>query len=149
MGNTKEDSQSNPNPWQCFAMRHALASLVLALFLFPSIAFGETMDDLVERDGIYYKKFTDVPFTGKVTGEYQGSFKDGKRDGLWVSYYYNGQLKWKGNYKDGKVDGPFVSYWDNGKLQSEGTLKDGKEVGPWFYNPRNGQSKPKPWWKFW
>ena len=42
-------------------MRHALASLVLALFLFPSIAFGETMDDLVKRKGLYYKKYTDVP----------------------------------------------------------------------------------------
>ena len=113
-------------------------------------------DDLVRREGIYYKKSTDVPFTGKVTGkdpEYnrktQGSFKDGKWDGPYVSYHYNGQLWEKCSYKDGKVDGPFVSYWDNGKLQSKGTLKDGKEVGPWVYNPKNGQSKPKPWWKIW
>ena len=56
-------------------------------------------DDLVRREGIYYKKSTDVPFTGKVTGkdpEYnrktQGSFKDGKWDGPYVSYHYNGQL---------------------------------------------------------
>ena len=113
-------------------------------------------DDLDRREGIYYKKSTDVPFTGKVTGkdpEYnrktQGSFKDGKWDGPYVSYHYNGQLWEKYSYKDGKVDGPFVSYWDNGKLQSKGTLKDGKEVGPWVYNPKNGQSKPKPWWKIW
>ena len=113
-------------------------------------------DDLVRREGIYYKKSTDVPFTGKVTGkdpEYnrktQGSFKDGKWDGPYVSYHYNGQLWEKCSYKDGKVDGPFVSYWDNGKLQSKGTLKNGKEEGPWVYNPKNGQSKPKPWWKFW
>ena len=26
------------------------------------------MDDLVERDGLYYKKFTDVPFTGEISG---------------------------------------------------------------------------------
>ena len=24
------------------------------------------MDDLVERGGLYYKKFTDVPFTGEI-----------------------------------------------------------------------------------
>ena len=42
-----------------------------------SLALGETMDDLVERDGLTYKKFSDVPFTGKVTGNTQGSFKDG------------------------------------------------------------------------
>ena len=55
-------------------MRHALASLVLALFLFPSIAMGETMDDLVKWNGLYYKKYTEVPFTGKTTGKTQGSF---------------------------------------------------------------------------
>jgi hypothetical protein len=33
------------------------------------------MDDLVERDGIHYKKFSDAPFTGKITGHTQGSFK--------------------------------------------------------------------------
>ena len=24
------------------------------------------MDDLVQRDGLYYQKFTDVPFTGEI-----------------------------------------------------------------------------------
>ena len=58
-------------------------------------------NDLVEREGLYYKKFTDVPFTGEVTGKEQGSISDGKRNGPWVSYRKNGQLHWKGTYKDG------------------------------------------------
>ena len=119
-------------------MRHILASIVLIAFLFPTLALGETMKDLVVMDGLYYKKFTDVPFTGKVTGEYQGSFRDGKRDRPWVSYYYNGQLKWQGNYKEGKVGGPFVSYRDNGTLQSQGISKDGKIDGPWFSYNKDG-----------
>ena len=81
-------------------MRHALASLVLALCLFPSIAIGETVDDLVERDGIFYKKVTDVPFTGKITGNPQGSFKDGKKDGPWVCYNIDRKVAEKGTYKD-------------------------------------------------
>ena len=62
-------------------MRHTLASLVFALFLFPTLALGETVeyDDLVERERLYFKKYTDVPYTGKVTGKAQGSFKDGKK----------------------------------------------------------------------
>ena len=73
-------------------MKHTFASLVLALFLFPSIAMGETVkwDDLEERDGLYYKKFAEVPFTGKTTGKDRGSFKTGKQDGLWVGYWENG-----------------------------------------------------------
>jgi hypothetical protein len=51
------------------------------------------MDDLVERNDLYYEKFTDAPFTGEVTGKEQGSIENGKREGAWFSYY-------KGNYKD-------------------------------------------------
>jgi hypothetical protein len=54
-------------------MRHILTSVVLLVLLFPALALGETMDDLVKRDGLHYKKFTDVPFTGEVTGKKQGS----------------------------------------------------------------------------
>jgi len=57
------------------------------------------MDDLVERDGLYYQKFINVPFTGKVTG----SFKNGEREGTWVSYWENGQLSSKGDYTNGKL----------------------------------------------
>jgi hypothetical protein len=50
------------------------------------------MDDLVLTNGLYYKKFTDVPFTGQVTGKSQRSFKNGKNDDPWISYDDNGQL---------------------------------------------------------
>ena len=63
-------------------MKHILAPIFALVLLFPSLALGDTVDwdGLVERDGIYYKKFTDVPFTGEVTGQRQGQtnqdFKD-------------------------------------------------------------------------
>jgi len=88
------------------------------------------MDDLVKREGLFYKKFTDVPFTGEVTGRHQGSYKNGKKDGPWVSYWDNGQLDSKGTYKDGKKDGPWVSYLKDGTVyeSSTGTFKDGEKV---------------------
>jgi hypothetical protein len=92
--------------------------------------FGETMSDFVYRDGLVYKKFTDVPFTGTATGEEQGSFKNGKKDGPWISYHKNGQLDSKGTRKNGKKDGPWVRYHDNGQLWFKGTYKDGKRDGP-------------------
>ena len=58
-------------------MRRILTSVVLVGLLFPSLALGEMYFDLVQRDGLHYKKFTDVPFTGKVTGKEQGKLKDG------------------------------------------------------------------------
>ena len=89
-----------------------------------------TLDDLVEREGIHYKKFTDVPFTGKVTGQEQGTFKNGKKEGPWVSYYDNGQLRSKGTYKNDKKEGPWVSYNKDGTVDEDwtGTYKDGKKI---------------------
>ena len=77
-------------------MRHILALMVLMVLLFPALALGETMGDLVERDGLHYKKSTDVPFTGEVRRKEQGSIRNGKREGVWASYYENGQLEDKG-----------------------------------------------------
>jgi antitoxin component YwqK of YwqJK toxin-antitoxin module len=122
-------------------MKRFLAPILLLTLLFPSLALGETMKDLVERNGLHYKKFSDVPFTGKTTGELQVTFKNGKAHGPWASYYPNGQLWEKGNYKDGKREGPSVEYYDNGRngqLVNKGNYKDGKKEGPWaFYD--NGQ----------
>ena len=61
-------------------MKQFLTPILLLTFLFPTFAIGETMDDLVKRD-VHYKKFSDAPFTGKITGRPQGSFKNGKRGG--------------------------------------------------------------------
>ena len=60
-------------------MRHILTSVVLVVLLFSSLASGETVkwENLVLRENLYYKKFTEVPFTGKVTGKEQGKLKDG------------------------------------------------------------------------
>lgn len=107
-----------------------MTRLLLLTLLFPSLAYGVTIKDLVDRDGRYYEKFSDVPFTGKVTGEIQSSFKDGKLDGLWVRYYVNGGLLDKGSYKNGKMEGPWVSYYSNGRLRSKGTYKNGERDGP-------------------
>ena len=47
-------------------MKQTLLTICLILFALPS--WGETLtkDDLVERNDLYYEKFTDVQFTGKV-----------------------------------------------------------------------------------
>jgi hypothetical protein len=111
-------------------MNRCLAPIFLLTLLFSSLAMGETMNDLMVRDGLHYKKITDVPFTGNVTGNYQGSFRNGKEDGPWVFYHKYGQLFYKGTLKDGKNDGPWVYYWGNGTVNEKytGTHKNGVEV---------------------
>ena len=87
------------------------------------------MDDLVNRGGLYYKQFTDVPFTGKVTGIDQGSFKNGERDGAWVRYWNNGQLREKVNFKNGKMEGSGFGYHRNGQLAGKVSFRNGKREG--------------------
>jgi antitoxin component YwqK of YwqJK toxin-antitoxin module len=79
-----------------------LTILTCLIFLSPNMVMSETMDDLVKRDGVYFKKFSDVPFTGNITGE--GSFKNGKMEGVWVTYNPDGIVnkKYTGTYKNGK-----------------------------------------------
>ena len=120
------------------------------------------MDDLVQREGILYQKFSDVPFNGKLIGGIQGSIENGKREGAWVwyhsngqvmsklflknglaqgtgvRYYSNGQLHNKVNYKDDKEEGAWVSYWDNGQLASKGNWNKGKKEGAWITYKYNG-----------
>jgi hypothetical protein len=108
----------------------SLTLLTCLIFLSPNMVLSETMNDLVERDGLYYKKFTEVPFTGKIIGRSQGAIKNGKEDGAWVEYHKNGQLFYKGNSKNGKVEGAWVGYNEDGTIDKKftGTFKDGKKI---------------------
>ena len=75
------------------------------------------MDDLVWRDALWCKKFTDVPFTGEVSGKDNGKIKNGNLQDLWIFYYNSGQLYLKTNYKDGNRQGLMEYYSsENGSL---------------------------------
>ena len=111
-------------------MKTHLTLLTCLFFLLPNFILGETIDELVKRDGLFYKKNSEIPFSGEVTGQYQGSYKNGKAEGPWIFYYPNGQLFSKGNYKNALQDGPWITYNIDGTVNSEetGTYKNGKKV---------------------
>ena len=96
-------------------------------------------DELVVREGLFYKKFSEVPFSGKVTGKDNGSIKNGKKEGDWIGYYSDGQLMYKGNYKNGKQEGEWVTYfWSTGQLMRKGNYKNGKREGAWVDYEKDG-----------
>ena len=91
------------------------------------------MSDLVERNETYYKKFSNKPFSGTVSGKWQGEIKNGKRSGKWAVFYDNGQLYYSVGYKDGKMEGKYHHYgmfgdpyvvlnYKNGMLQGKQKL---------------------------
>tara|TARA_R100001443_G_scaffold116130_1_gene135730 strand:- start:240 stop:734 length:495 start_codon:yes stop_codon:yes gene_type:complete len=120
-------------------LKTLILTLALSLLALPSWGADLTMDDLVYRNGLYYKKFTNEPFTGEVSGKHSVKFKSGKAHGVWEWYYDNGQLREVRKYKDGKRDGLYEGYYDNGQLGSIGKYKEGNRDGLWEWYYDNGQ----------
>jgi len=111
-------------------MKNLITLLTCLFILSPNLVLSETINELVERGGLQYMKFSDVPFTGKTMGKTQATFRDGKEHGPWVTYYDNGQLLSKVYCKDGKREGPWVSFKKYGTVFETftGTFKNGVKV---------------------
>jgi len=148
-------------------MKTLIKSALLLLLVMSLTGCGDDVssissEDLVVRDGVYYEKFSEVPFSGKVTGlrnglmkngkeegewityhsasllDSIGNYKNGKKEGEWIRYHDNGQLYSKGNYKNGKTEGEWVSYWVTGQLMFKGNYKNGEREGEWVYYQEQG-----------
>ena len=99
--------------------------------LTSSVGWSLTIKDLVVREGLYYKKFSDVPFSGKISGyNKKGAIVNGVHEGAWVHYWSNGQLYSKGNWKNGKEEGAWVYYGKEGTLNKKisGIYKNGVKI---------------------
>ena len=120
----------------------------------PGAKVGVDLEKLERRDGFRY--FEGKPFTGVAVQkypngqkEYEGTYKDGKLNGLWTKWYENGQKKEETTFKDGNlvtatvwkpngekcpdtnvVNGNGIMCWyhDNGQKRGEATFKDGKLI---------------------
>ena len=105
-------------------MRHILTPVDLLVLLFPSLASGESVrwDDLIITNGLYFKKFTNVPFSGKVAGKEQGSLKNGKRVGVWIEYNKDGRVDPEVTYKNGKKEGLKTLWFESGEKKHGDTL---------------------------
>ena len=101
-----------------------LSFLTILFFLTTSVVLGETLDKryLVERNGLLYKNYSPVPFTGKVTGEWSGKIVDGRKIGLWKTYWLNGSLASEGKYGNvGEKVGIWKIFNGEGQLLSKYT----------------------------
>ena len=53
---------------------------------------------------------------------------NGKKEGYWEGYHYNGQLCWKGHYVNGRKEGYWEYYYDNGQLWYKVHYVRGEEI---------------------
>lgn len=117
---------------------HSIIYSILIFFLTIPIVSSETYDNLVKRNGLYYEKFSVTPFTGKIQGSWQGTIKNGKRNGIWHRYYEQGQLWWKCNFKDGLREGQCIDYYINGNISYKANYKNDITVGYIYHYNKDG-----------
>ena len=119
--------QKNMNAfWRCIS-----TGLGFVLILGTVVSAQVPESELEQRDGLWYLRDSDRPYTGRVAGGDgpTGTLKDGKRVGKWVWAYENGQPRFELLYRDGtRLKG--TGWHPNGKIESEMSFEDGLPNGP-------------------
>ena len=54
--------------------------LTFLVFFITHSVHSETMGDLIWKKGIYYKKNTNIPFSGNISGNFKGQIQNGKKE---------------------------------------------------------------------
>ncbi|MGL4670973.1 toxin-antitoxin system YwqK family antitoxin [Cetobacterium sp.] len=131
---------------------------------------------IYKSNGLILDTSTDKPANGVVTlrgGDgkiyYQQEVENGKKNGKYVEYYPNHNLKVEGqsieeikfgswktfydnkknqlhtnySYQNGKRSGSFKNYYENGQVEVNGEYLDGFRIGKWEYFYSNGNLESK------
>ena len=123
-----------------------LLSVLFLIFGCSSIEPINYEKSLIERDGIFYTKDTNIPYSGPVFSlnvnglkKKEGYLKDGKMISfIGFEWYENGLRRSEINYTDGKKNGPGTWWYKDGKKSYEGIYKDGNPIDGWTYYQRDG-----------
>ena len=118
-------------------------SLIISL-LFLIVGCSKLIDEpsLIEKNGVMYLPQSDKPYSGDVSKSdsfgktlLKGTYKNGKKDGLYIFWHDNGQKRREGTYKDGKRDGKWTWWNKKGQKVRQKNYKNGKLDGKlieWF-----------------
>lgn len=128
-------------------------TIIAALFIISSMLSQQyTSWDNVKtqrfgKETIYSLHSDQKPLNGEYkiserSGAYAHlTFKNGKIDGSYISYDFQGNKISEANYKEGKVFGKSVSYHQNGKLEQESYYLNSLKEGTWLSYDRKGKVK--------
>jgi antitoxin component YwqK of YwqJK toxin-antitoxin module len=68
------------------------------------------------------------------------SWVNDKKDGPWEQYFADSTPKLKATYKDGKLEGEFLVNFDTGKPYLKGGYKNGLREGKWTFYTEEGKT---------
>lgn len=95
--------------------------------------------DLVEREGRYYQKFSDDPFTGLAVGSMAGEIRNGLWHGKVLTFNSGGQLLVRESFREGILNGNSTWFRDGEPWQQVG-YQDGLLHGEFYSTPQGGES---------
>ena len=107
--------------------------IIPALFMLGMIVFGcgthqqngtESIGDVNQLDHSGVKQGPWNIFADSVLVA-QGTYKDGKPDGLWTYWHKNGQMKEEGRFKEGVKYGIWVEWYPDGEIMWKGEWENG------------------------
>ena len=83
--------------------------------------------------------FIQIRFSGTDQVKCEGEYMNGAKNGLWRTYYPNGNLMYEGVYRMGKMDGFWKFYYENGNIHSQGQFEECTRFSLWqyFYKEEN------------
>ena len=96
---------------------------------------------LIKKTGVFdldNGNKVDYYSNGKIQAKY--FLQEGKYNGTFTSYYYDGQIKKTGNYLTGIENGSFKEYYENGQVSFEYRTKEGVLNGPFKVYFENGET---------
>ncbi|MCD4814586.1 hypothetical protein K8S19_12960 [bacterium] len=106
--------------------------IFLNILLVPSYANSETSLDKKQNTQVSdnYFESDNGPYRSDI-GEfiYEGTNKNGEREGLEKIYYKSGKLRGEVNYKNGKREGLRKTYYETGQLMDLDNYINGKREG--------------------
>ncbi len=92
------------------------------------IEYTYYLDDNNKR--IYHGTFTKWHMNGVIM--IQGTYRDGKKDGVWKECLPNGVTRYEGSYVNDIKEGVWIYYYDIGNKHFEGSYHQGQKHGTWI-----------------
>jgi antitoxin component YwqK of YwqJK toxin-antitoxin module len=93
--------------------------------------------DTVTADGDHIERYKN----GVI--RIRGNMKDGKREGLWKSWYEDGKQWSETTFKAGIKNGKTTTWYENGNKRYEGEYTNDEESGLWTYWDESGKEVSK------
>lgn len=109
-----------------------------------------TKSDTVTSDFVFEQPKDTVPHNGEYISYYKngvmemrGVMKNGKREGLWKSWYEDGSPWSETTFEDGIKNGKTTTWYDNEQKRYEGYYTNDKESGTWTFWDESGKEQQR------